>query len=535
MSHRSPPNICVTLGALVIGTAIGWYWPGDSSTQGPSRPKTPTVLVPSVEKNVTSVPEQPSPESTADFDERLKAVFATGNRLKRKRIVAAIADELDATQIREALAKMEKLHGTEQREIKKRLYLRWGAIDPEAALEHARKLKEYDLAVGPLIKGWVAKDRDEARAAIEKIPEEGMRKQAASSLIEALSETDPKEAFELAGKLGAHSDYLETLFKNWTAKSPEEAAAYSTKDMPDGDKRAAVRAVAKAWAETDLPRAVQWLESLLEKDTAAGSGIRSPFALILAKWMDNDSDGAIRWIEGRPNDSKSEALLAEASVETMFQTRDPLLSTKIISLLPPGDSRKMAFNNLMYQWGLDDPEGAIDWMENQSEDVQRDVLPPLAWQFGESDPERAIKFVAKLGEKGAEVLDRVISAWASRQPAAAAEWVRGQPVNPDLLAAVANQWVQRDSARATEWINSVEDSPAKDSALGQIAERFTSSHPEIAVEWVAGIRDEKARKNAYKDVVDFWIYSDPIAVRKWLATAPLPEDMKTRFEKELNK
>jgi hypothetical protein len=534
MSHQRVPKIDVTFGTLVIGTAIGWHWPGASSIQRTPSPTTPPVQPQSTEAIVANAAEPGSIKKAANFDERVKAIFATGNRLKRKRAVATIADGLDVTQIREALVKNEKIHGAEQREIKKRLYLRWGEIDPETAFEYARNLKEYDLALGPVTKGWAAIDLNGARSAVEKMSGGTIRKQAARGLIEALTEIDPRQAFELAAKLEAYSESVEAIFKNWVERNPVEAAACATNNTPNVYRRDAIEAVARAWAETDLPRAFQWLESLPEKDTIGVSARHSPLALILARWMDDDPDAAIRWIEERPPDSQSARLLADVGLKTMYQTRDPLLSAKIISMLPLGES-KTAWNNLMYRWWYEDPEGAIDWVESQAEDVQRDVLPAIAWELGERDPERALKIVAKLGDKGAKVLDHVIAGWANRQPAAAAEWLRGQPANPEALASVAFQWVQRDAAEAAEWINSVEEGPAKDRALSQVAERFASSHPEIAVEWIAAMRDAKARNEAYDEVVDFWIYVDPAAARKWLTTASLPEDMKTGFLKRLNK
>lgn len=536
MSKASASIVGAILGAYAVGTVIGWYSPDDSIARNERATAIPATPPPQDANGTASDPLEFNPgESTGNFSERLKAVFAISNRSKRNRAVAVIADGLDVAQIREAIAKVEKIHGSDRREIEKRLYTRWAELDPEAAFRHAQTAIDSDVATGAAVKGWVSKGPAGARDAIAKMPDLPIRLYAVGGLIEALAETDPVQAFNLADKLGASSDSIELLFGKWTKKDPEEAAAYCRKGPY---RRSAIESVVRAWAETDLPGAMRWLESLPEEDVAGGMGARSPFVLTLTKWMEEDTESAMRWLEERPADSQTSRMFSDLSTEVMFRTRDPLLSIKLLSKLSPSDERRAAWSNVMALWASDDLDSAVSWAEGQPEEVRHEALPGIATRLAETNPERALMLVTGLGGNSKGLLEQVMMSWASRQPAAAAAWLRDQPPNADAIAAVASQWAFRNAEEATEWINTIEDSPAKDDALSDVAERFISSHPEISAEWIAGIGDTKKREEAYKELEDsvhFWIDYNPTAVRKWLPTASLPEEMKSRLLAELKK
>jgi hypothetical protein len=209
-----------------------------------------------------------------------------------------------------------------------------------------------------------------------------------------------------------------------------------------------------------------------------------------------------------------------------------MLSAQIALMLQPGDTRTNALENLMSWWSGTNLDGAITWAQEQDQDVQAATIPSLAGCLAETDPEKALNLASNLGETArAKALGEIVSAWVHRDPAAAAEWLQGQPPNTEQLKRVAYEWVQRDVSTATEWINSLEDGAAKDQALGYVASQFQSTNPLVALAWIAGIGDEQKRTEAYKDAVDLWLIFDPAAARKWLRTAPLNEDLKAEIMK----
>jgi hypothetical protein len=526
----SQKNVCAVLGAFAVGSVIGWFWPGSSPRSAKSQAAHSAVQQPAAAV-VADVDVSPSREYTGDFSERLNRVLATRNGLKRMRAASAIADGLDIPQIREALEAMQRIHIPQRQAIRLSLISRWAGLDPKGAFAYAFEKNDGVYAV---MKIWAENDLPAAREAMSKMSEDSKRKDAIAGLIEALSESDPMQAFELVKTTETYSDPVETLFENWVEKDPEEAASHAAK-LPRGFQRqAAIRAVALRWTESNLENALVWAESLPESDMngIAGYGYGTPVALIIANWMDKDPESALRWIKERSLDSRMARLLAASTPEVVFKTGNPMLSAQIALLLQPGESRNNALGNLVRWWSDTDLDGAIRWANDQSDDVQAATIPSLAGRLAALDPEKALNLASGLGDTArSKAMSEVISAWAFRDPAAAAEWLQKQPPNAEHLKDVAYEWVQRDVDRATEWINSLEGGVTKDQALSYVASRFQSTNPLVAVAWIAGIGDEQQRIQAYKDAVDLWLVFDPVAARKWLRTAPLTEDLRAELMK----
>jgi hypothetical protein len=109
-----------------------------------------------------------------DFIARLHTALAVQNRGKRNRAIAAIADELDAAEIQEALQRVAGMHISDRQAVLAQLFARWGAIDPHAALAFVKSLsKSSDRreAVEAIINGWMETDSDAVEQWIGALPE----------------------------------------------------------------------------------------------------------------------------------------------------------------------------------------------------------------------------------------------------------------------------------------------------------------------------------------------------------------------------
>jgi hypothetical protein len=531
MSHTSVSNVCAVLGAFATGMVIGWVWSGPSARSASNRiPNSAGQR--NVATVVTNVDGHPPLDSARTFTDRLNKVLTTANGLKRTRAASAIADGLDIPQIREAFEAMQRIHIPQRQAIWTALISRWAELDPQGAFAHAL---EKNGSAYVVMKIWAENDLAAAREALSKISEDSKRKGAIAGLIEALAESDPKQAFELVEKTETYSDPVEMVFENWVEQDPEEAASHAAK-LPRGFQRqAAIRAVTTRWAESNLENALQWAESLPESDVTgkAGYGDGTPVALIVANWMDKDPESALRWIKERSLNPRTANLLAASTREVFFKTGNPMLSAQIVLMLQPGEPRNNALGNLIRWWGDNDLDGAITWATEQSGDVQAATIPSLAGRLAETDPEKALDLASNLGDAArAKAFGEIVSAWAHRNPAAAAEWLQGQPPNAEQLKRVAYAWVQKDVNEATEWINTLEDGATKDQVLSDVATRLQSANPLVALAWIAGIGDEQQRNQAYKDAVYLWLVYDPAAARKWLSTAPLAEDLRAELLKD---
>jgi hypothetical protein len=525
MSHKSVSNLGAVLGMLAVGSMIGWFWPGASSTSGTSGEPAHVEPKPNTEMVSNASPR----EAEGDFSERLAKVLEIRNGLKSARAIGAIADGLDPQQIREALKAVENMHIRERQAIVSSLLSRWVEIEPEAAFAYALQTEPEFDSIDEVIVSWVKQDETAARAAIEKLPEGRNRSAALAGLVEALGEIDPERAFLEVQKNKFFSYSIESVFEKWASKDPQTATLYALKLTERSMRRDAFRAVAKAWAEADLPAALQWTETLPDCDVASGyTGTSSPLAVVVADWMDRDPEGALHWLEERPVDSKTQDTLTALGLEAISKIGDPLISARIVTMLPPSPTQNTAWQNLMSWWAYNDLNGALAWARAQKDEVQQIVMPALARELANSDPAEALELVSG---RGAQAMTDVFKTWAFRDPVSASDWLKTQPSNAENLQSIAYAWVQKDVAKATEWINGIDNGTDKDKAIGYVVDHIQVTHPDVARAWIAGIHDEKKRNEAYGDLASVWFVFDPVAARKWLSTAPVPDDMRSRIMK----
>src|SRR4029434_903343 len=88
---------------------------------------------------------------------RVQQIAAQANGNKRARAVAGVAEGLEESQIRAALAELERTHLREREEITLLLITRWGRLNPRAAVDYAKSIKiarNRELAIRAALKGW---------------------------------------------------------------------------------------------------------------------------------------------------------------------------------------------------------------------------------------------------------------------------------------------------------------------------------------------------------------------------------------------
>lgn len=529
-------SIYLAAGTFAVGAVLGLCWPNSSSDGERPSPGNANLLtgkasLTNPEITVPATEESSSEDRDADFAERLKGVTETPNALKRSRAIAAIADGLDLREVREALETIDRLHIVESKAIRLQLFSRWAELDPGAAFAHAREKKDDD-AIGSIMKVWASNDLALAQAEIAKMPESVARRSAVAGVIEGLSEVDPKRAFELAQKSDTFENATDKIFQNWVEKDPQEAASHVDKLGPKFDRRSAIYIITTKWADMDLQSALRWAESLPENDAKVNfsTGYRTPVSFVVGNWIDRDPAAAMRWLEERPVDSRTAGLLTAVSAEIAETIHDPILSGTVALMLPPGAERDNALNTLTYWWRSSDFEGALDWAEQQGGPVKAKMFPLLALNLGNQEPEARARYAARLGDAVSPGTD--VAAWASEDPAAAAESLRNQPPDADRLVAVAGAWLLRDPNAASEWINTIASGEPRDKALSELVGQLAGAGPELAIEWSAKISDEKKRHKAYEKTLWRWLRADSAAAREWLSTAPVPEDLKAKWLKD---
>lgn len=162
--------------------------------------------------------------------------------------------------------------------------------------------------------------------------------------------------------------------------------------------------------------------------------------------------------------------------------------------LPDGDLKAAAFDRVAESLARNDPAAAATWVaEHANEEYSSRAVREVAEEFGRSDPAAAIK-------------------WAEALP----EERKGEALRETL-----EEWTRSDPTAASTYLSEMEESPARDAAIGSFARELDRENPEGAAAWAASITDEKARSETLNSVGRSWIRSDPEAAKAWLPTSGL--------------
>jgi hypothetical protein len=471
-----------------------------------------------------------------DFETRFESLRNTANQFERARAVLAIADGLDVSEVKAALARIEKYHGADSRELLARLVSRWAELDPGAAFEWTQALKADGCweAIEAAVETWARRDAKAAEERIARLPSNFRTDRTLEALIKGVAESDPKNAFAIfqgnTDRLGEY--FAKDFFELWAETDPASAAA-AVVTLPTGPQRVrALRAVAEKWGQADRASALAWAESAETAKAASGPGGRidpEVTAQILQPWLSEAPDAAREWIKGLPDGDKKYDLLQVLCKSVSDE--DPQLASEFVSLLPAGSRQSAAGRALVKNWGDRDFSSALAWAKQADDGLRQTVLPDLVTRMAWNDLPGAMSLAQSIG--GGKAQERatvsVLWQWSNRDPAAAAAWAATQPKNPVYWGWIARNWAGQDSAAATQWLTSLPDGSEKDVALADGAEALAKQEPQSAADWIALIGDEKKRNTAYESLARKWLETAPKAAQAWLENAPLSPEAKAKL------
>jgi hypothetical protein len=471
--------------------------------------------------------------SGGDFTSRLEHLATVANPFKRTRAIARIADDLNATQVREALAALENKNLNCRDQIRLQLIGRWAEIEPEAALQYALQLPHGSLApeaINVVITTWAATDGRAAEAGVEAMTESFAKRIAWGALAEAISASDPKRACTLMCRGTPSAEAIEVLFERWSKKDPYEAAAGVARLGHRYQRDVALCAVSRKFAEADRERALEWAQALpASEHSGASIAIRdpAPLATVLETWMNEDAGAALNWLRQLPDDfAKSDVLTA---LTRSLADEEPGRALEVAAMMPGGKARDAALNKVINSWGEKDFTGALAWAQQLQETALRqNLLSRLAGQLAGRDIPAALELASTIGDKtGQRAVNSVLDAWTRKDPAAAAAWAAAQPENEGYLATVGFMWASKDEKSAREWMLGLAPGAAKDRVvLGGVRQIAQSSQPLRAEPWIVEISDRSKQAEAYGELAFWWLRSNPKDARAWINTAPLSAEAK---------
>jgi hypothetical protein len=174
-------------------------------------------------------------------------------------------------------------------------------------------------------------------------------------------------------------------------------------------------------------------------------------------------------------------------------------------------------------WARRDPEGVVDWMIANAAAIEPQVARSIGLAVATSDIESALGLVDRLPPAIANTwVAQIAGTYAGQDPIAALDWVeryRGQPFYDEARAQAVLQAVGRDPALVASMLPGL-PSALQVSAAPNIATAWAERDPRAAAEWVAGLEGPAVEAGTVHRLSSTWVRQDLDAAMQWALALP---------------
>jgi hypothetical protein len=361
-------------------------------------------------------------------------------------------------------------------------------------------------------------------------------------LLTRYAELDAGAAVAAASDLDVATPTRNSLYRAWLESSPT-AALSAISDLNGGKaddlwKQVAVAAPAVALDRLDAAPAQlrdelaqTALQELAKRDPQAaidwldkaprGAKRQSLVRAVAWGFAQHDADGALAWARslqpgepfamasaiagiGEANPMHALDLAAEtlAPLERMRTTeqivfrairRDPTLTAALLErmvALPDNREMQSMMQSLVTTWAQREPAKAAEWFVSNATRAPIDVATAVASHYAVVDPTQAGSYTARLPTelRGA--------------------WLRG----------IAATYAAHDPGAALDWVEQFRGSPEYDDAVAAVIQSAAQIDPALAARAVESIGKDDSRRNAASTLAVNWAGRDPAAAATWAAS-----------------
>lgn len=368
----------------------------------------------------------------------------------------------------------------------------WFETNPSASLSALTSLDDarWGAWQRELLGRWVAQDPDAALAWALAHPETGNRDSPLRQVAGTIAETSPLEMLELAGTLkpARRDDVIESAFLAWGRTDP--AAALDTlMAMPDSSRvfQSVGWDMVDTWATDDPRSAFEWVRdqgpsrtrSAMLDTTLSNLGKSDPVrALALAEELDG-VDRSIATEAVLRAWGRQDARAAAAWLDTS------------------GNKTTNAVASVAGHYAELDPEGAFEWLQDQSDEAQRRAISLVVQRLAAESPESTLRMINRIRDSNAkqDAGSQLISTWAASDPQAA---IRAIPrmdasMGQNLYQTAFSAWSRTDPDGATAFLDQVPSSN-RDSAIQGVLQQTAFSNVDLAERLYNRLDDDGARR-----------------------------------------
>ena len=372
----------------------------------------------------------------------------------------------------------------------------WFETDPAAALSALRSIEDRETVrwQDSLLHRWASQDPDAALEWALAEPRSG-RRDPLVAVAGTIARHSPREMLELA-------ETLEPTRRNSVA----------------GD-------VLTVWGRTD-PLAA--LDTVVAMKNAGHLPERIGVSVvnIVNSWARDDPRAAFEWVRAQPPFSERSRMLA-ATLASLAES-DPAAALSLADELD-GVAQSLAIERVLGVWGAEnpqaaatwlhaagdrtpgavhvvagryarvDPEGAFEWLQDQSIEAQRQALPTVVRRLADESPNSALRLIDRIGDANAKQAAgfQLISTWVDADPQAAVRAISrmDDSMGRPLYQFAFQSWSRFDPESATAFLDQIPSSHRDDAIQGMV-QQAASSDPDLAERLFERLKGDDARRSA---------------------------------------
>lgn len=345
---------------------------------------------------------------------KLESIIRGDDPVARNRAFLAYLDQLDPTEIKDAVDKFRSLGITEERFSEYSMLLTvWAKSDPTAALAYAKENTRGGFAMNTIMSAWAANDPDAALAWAKANHDQTQGENPyLVGIIRGLASTDLAKATEILGQMGfseTRGEALAGLLPHILSQGPEAAREWIASISDEQLRNGAMARVAEQLAAVDPKGTADWLLA------NPGEATQRNMDDVISKWMEKDQTAAMAYYQA----------------------------------LPAGEARSNALRGVVNSLAMENPKAAAAYMDNHPADLNDRVVQQFVWHsFGE-DPNLAVSYIAKISDQGERdgTYRRLIDGWLRQDEASARTWLQSNQLPPSVQQHVQNSLQKLDKPR----------------------------------------------------------------------------------------
>jgi hypothetical protein len=317
------------------------------------------------------------------------------------------------------------------------LFMAWAAVDPNAAIENAKKLGTLDAR----------------RVAVEAICY-GMKPAAAGAVVQSIKNF-PDESVAPEQK----ERFLGIGLVKWSQSDPKAAAEFLSALYPDAGQRlikpgehdgellTTTKGVAANWGATSPQAALAWFEKTWPQNPVA-------LQSVIAGWWRKDAKAAAAYVRAHtntPNEREVAGMISGAMAE-----QDPRVAVEWVEWMKDEKLRRRTRLAISEVWALRAPSEASAWAQQLSDKESGGVVGVVAsvWTF--SDAKAAEKWIDSLPDSKRDAAIRGYATTMARiNPETALNRVvkmHDAKARITLTKAIASEWMKRGPEQTKAWI-----------------------------------------------------------------------------------